>query len=70
MDICNLEFSLKSLNFIDHWFRAVGHLGLLQTSIHIFTTSHQIPTLSVPVFSKTIIDFIIQKSSCLYYAFS
>ena len=21
MDICNLEFRLKSLNFIDHWFR-------------------------------------------------
>ena len=29
MDICNLEFSFKSLNFIDHW---VDHAAGDQTS--------------------------------------
>ena len=29
MDICNLEFRLKSLNFIDHWFVIVYYKTLV-----------------------------------------
>ena len=36
MDICNLEFRLKSLNFMDYWFQ-----------LSLFEPSHEIRGLSV-----------------------